>query len=211
MFVIRFALYLLIFSLGQNIFAALPCNEVLNRLMEGNQRFVDGNLLHSDLNAERRLQTAKRQNPFAVIVGCSDSRVSPEILFDQGIGDLFVVRVAGNVVGPIELDSIEYSVLYLGSSLILVMGHESCGAVDTVLKGETTDIEAVAEKIEPALRGLPKTGKNAVENAVKANARYVANYVKSTPAIKKLVLDNKVKVLPAYYDFMTGKVEILND
>lgn len=208
---LRFALHLLIFSLGQNIFAVLPCNEVLNRLMEGNQRFVEGNLQHPDLNAERRLQTAKGQNPFAVIVGCSDSRVSPEILFDQGIGDLFVVRVAGNVVGPLELDSIEYSVLYLGSSIILVMGHESCGAVDTVLKGKTADIEAVAEKIEPAIRDLPKTGKNAVENAVKANARYVANYVQSTPVIKKLILDNRVKVFPAYYDFMTGKVEILRD
>ena len=93
------------------------------------------------------------QKPFAIILGCSDSRVSPEILFDQGIGDLFIVRVAGNVAGPVELDSIEYAALYLKSSLVLVLGHENCGAITAVLDGQTKEIEHVADLIAPAIQG----------------------------------------------------------
>lgn len=101
--------------------------EVMNQLMEGNDRFVQDALEHPNRDQERRAAIAAKQYPIAVIVGCSDSRVSPEIIFDQGVGDLFVVRVAGNVIGPLELDSIEYGVLHLRAKVVLIVGHENCG------------------------------------------------------------------------------------
>jgi carbonic anhydrase len=120
--------------LGQLSLDAMTCEMGLQRLKEGNQRYVEDKLIHPDRTSERREALQSKQQPFAIIVGCSDSRVAPEIVFDQGVGDLFIVRVAGNVVGPIELDSIEYAAEYLKSCLIVVMGHQNCGAVDAVMK-----------------------------------------------------------------------------
>jgi carbonic anhydrase len=210
---IKIFLNLLLCVLIQNAtgWAEIAPSEALQRLQEGNQRYIDGKLLHPDRSEERRLATAEEQNPFAVIVGCSDSRASPEILFDQGIGDLFIVRVAGNVVGPIEINSVEFAVEYLGASLVLVMGHENCGAVRAVMNGTTQDIEAVAAKIQPAIRKLPKKGPYALNNAIKANARYVAQELREIPLIKKLIDKNTLEILPAFYDFDTGKVEIIEN
>ena len=103
----------------------ITSQEAIERLKAGNERYVEDELEHPHRDSDRREALTSKQNPFAIIVGCSDSRVSPEILFDQGVGDLFVVRVAGNVIGPLELDSIDYAALYLGSVCILVMGHEN--------------------------------------------------------------------------------------
>lgn len=179
--------------------------ESLQRLIEGNRRYVGDELLHPNRSSDRREEILEGQNPFAVIVGCSDSRVAPEIIFDQGLGDLFIVRVAGNVIGPIELDSIEYSTKYLGSSLVFVLGHESCGAVTAVMNGTTTYIEEIANLIKPAIRHAKY-----LEDAVKENVRWVVRYLRSTPLLKQLIQEKKVDCIGAYYHLGTGSVEILS-
>lgn len=178
--------------------------EGYQRLVEGNRRYVKGDLLHPKRDQERRVQTAAGQKPFGTIMGCSDSRVPPEILFDQGVGDLFVVRVAGNVVGPIELASIEYSVDYLGSKILLVLGHENCGAVDAVQQGMTKDIEPVAELIAPALK--PNMS---LEEAIKANVKNVVAKLRKNPALAELIEKKEFAVVGGYYDLETGKVVML--
>lgn len=189
--------------------ARLTPQKALDTLMEGNKRFTEDASKHPDRTAERRLETELKQEPFAVILGCSDSRVSPEIIFDQGIGDLFIVRVAGNVVGPIELDSIEYSSLYLGSSLILVLGHENCGAVKAVLDGTTQDIEAVAYLIQPAIDSVKDQPGNPLENGVKANVKMVVDQLKKTRVLSELIAQKKLAIRGGYYDLASGKVILL--
>lgn len=180
--------------------------EAYDRLILGNNRFVDGHIQRPSLSSIRRLELREKQKPFAVIVGCSDSRVPPEMIFDQGLGDLFVVRVAGQVVGPIELDSIEYGVKYLGASVVLVLGHENCGAVDAVLAGKTAAIEDVAALIEPAIAGThPRT----LENAVKANVLFVVDHLSNSPVIAQFKREGKVNVVGGYYHIPDGRVETL--
>jgi carbonic anhydrase len=183
--------------------------QALKQLVEGNTRYKQEKLLHPNRSKEARICSANGQNPFAIILGCSDSRVSPEIIFDQGIGDLFVVRVAGNVVGPVELDSIEYSALYLKSSIIMVLGHQNCGAIQAVINGQTQDIEAVASLIAPSLE-LARTQKGSlIENTVKDNVLYVVDMLKKSPSLAKLIKEKKIDVVGGYYDFQTGAVELV--
>lgn len=182
--------------------------QALKRLMEGNQRYVKDRSLQPDRNAYRRAEVASQQTPFAAIVGCSDSRVPPEIVFDQGIGDLFVVRVAGNVVGPLELDSLEYAAEYLKASAVLVLGHEECGAVGTVLKGEMDDIEDVAQLIQPAIQNVAEGD---VAGAVKANVRSVVQYLKRTTLLKRLIDEGKMDIFGGYYHLRSGKVDLLSE
>lgn len=182
----------------------------LKRLLKGNDRYVHDMLEHPNRTSERRESTVSKQTPYAVIVGCADSRVSPEIIFDEGVGDLFVVRVAGNVIGPLELDSVEYSAIYLNSSIILVMGHENCGAVDAVINNNTKDIESVAELIQPAVKEARKSSpKNLLEASVKTNACRMKECLLKSPALQKLVKDKKIEIHAAYYNLQTGDVEIL--
>lgn len=186
--------------------------EDLKRLIQGNKRFVNNASKHPNRSEERRKEIASKQLPFAIIVGCSDSRVSPEIIFDEGLGDLFVVRVAGNVIGEIELESIEYSALYLNSKIILVMGHENCGAVNAVVQNQTTDIKEIAEFIEPAVLKAEKSGTNdLLERAIKMNAVNMKNFLKTSPNIQKLIQDKKIEVYAAYFNLKTGVVEILDE
>ena len=195
----------LLLSLLANVGFSISPSESLQRLIEGNQHYIKDELLHPNRSVFRREEISVVQKPFATIVGCSDSRVSPEIIFDQGLGDLFIVRVAGNVIGPIELDSVDYSIKTLGSSLVLVLGHESCGAVTAVMKGATSDIQDVANLIEPAIKGT----KN-LEEAVKANVRWTVAHLKKNKLLKKLIADKKIECVGAYYHLGTGNVEILN-
>lgn len=182
----------------------------IDRLMEGNKRFVADELEHPNRNLERRQDLVSGQEPFAVIVGCSDSRVAPEIIFDQGVGDLFVVRVAGNIIGPVELDSIEYSVIYLHSSVIIVLGHENCGAVDAVIKGTTQEIDAVAEYIEPAVEiAKEKDPDDLLVDSIKINALRMRDYLLTTPAVKEHVSAGKLKVYAGYYNLESGEVDLL--
>lgn len=180
-------------------------SESLQRLIEGNQRYANDDVLHADHSADRREELLTKQNPFATILGCSDSRVAPEILFDQGLGDLFIVRVAGNIAGPIGLDSIDYSAKYLGSSLVVVLGHESCGAIAAVMEGNTADIKDVANLIKPAIKGATN-----VEEATKANIRATVAFLKKSHLLKKLIAEKKIDCIGAYYHLGTGHVEILN-
>ena len=186
-------------------------DEALKTLMEGNQRFSQNKSLHLDRTSERRQELISKQAPYAVILGCSDSRVAPEILFDQGIGDLFIVRVAGNVVGPLEQDSVEYSALYLNSSILMVLGHENCGAIDAVLAGTTKDIESVAELLQPAADATKKETANRLETTIKTNAKMMADQLRKSPVLSDLIAKKKFDVVAAYYNFHTGKVELLEE
>lgn len=188
-----------------------PPKEALKALMKGHQRFMNEESEHPHRTSERRLETAEKQEPFAAIVGCSDSRVSPEIIFDQGIGDLFIVRVAGNVIGPVELASVEYSAVYLHSSLIVILGHENCAAVGAVLAGKTKDIEPVAKLIAPAAKNTVGQGPERLENTIKENVRLMAEGLKKNPVLNALIEKKKLAVVGAYYHFQTGEVEFLND
>jgi carbonic anhydrase len=196
-------------SLFSLFLAALLPTQALDSLKEGNVRFSQGKSLHPNQSEQRRMATQKGQAPFAVIVGCSDSRVSPEIIFDQGIGDVFIVRVAGNVVGPIELDSIEFAAAALHSPLIVVLGHQNCGAVNAVLQGQTKDIEAIASQIEPAAKQTKNIKKDRLEKTIKVNAQLVVDHLKKTPVLQSLIEKQQLEIVPAYYHFDSGQVEWL--
>ena len=201
-------LFFLAAFLPFNIITAATPESALQQLIQGNQRYMQDQLSHPNRSAERREALLNTQFPFATIVGCSDSRVSPEIVFDQGVGDLFVVRVAGNVVGPIELASINYSIDALGSSLILVLGHENCGAVKAVLAQKTANIEPIASKIEAALKEPLKFSENPLENAIKLNVYAVVKQLRTNALLSTWIDQKKLQVVGGYYNLSSGKVEI---
>ncbi len=190
-------------------------HQALKKLVKGNARFVSGQMKHPNLSAERRAELAKGQSPYAVIVSCSDSRVPPEQVFDAGPGDLFVIRVAGNIVGDDAQASIEYAVGVLNSPLVLVMGHENCGAVGAALKTETEGtafpgaIHDLVESIRPSVQSAMKRaeGDGVLEAAIQDNAeRVVAEVADSKPFLDQAVAEKGVKVLAARYDLDSGKV-----
>lgn len=189
----------------------LSPNAALKRLMVGNRRFAHDKMVCADRTSDRRTATAGQQRPFAVILGCADSRIPPEIVFDQGVGDLFVIRIAGNVVGPIELDSVEYSVIHNDSSLIIVLGHENCGAVTAVLANQTQDIEAIASLIEPAIQSAKTQSGNPLENAIKANVRAVVKQLIKSPVLAKYLNERKIKIVGGYYNLISGEVDLLKE
>lgn len=182
--------------------------EALKRLMDGNGNYTKDKLEHPNRNQDRRDEVASNHTPFAVIVGCSDSRVSPEIIFDQGIGDLFIVRVAGNVAGDIEVSSVEYATDYLGASLVMVLGHENCGAVKAVLSHNAKSIQPIAKRIEVALKQHGKPGNNELETATKANVMNVVEELKKVPSLARLIDAKKLEIVGGYYHLGTGKVEL---
>jgi carbonic anhydrase len=201
-----------------NSFASEPSkvspDEALKRLVQGNARFVAGHMTHvaPEHVASVRRAVAKGQRPFAVIVGCSDSRVGPEIVFDQGLGDIFVIRTAGEVVDDASLGSIEYAVEHLGSPLIVVLGHERCGAVSAAVASakEPGHIATVLKAIEPAVEQTKGKPGDPVENAVRAQALDVAKQLReATPILAERVQSGKLKIVAARYDLDTGKVEVL--
>ncbi len=202
-----FALLLSVFSWGA--LEALTPQVALQRLVDGNQRYAGDRSIHPDRTKERRQETAAKQTPFAVIVGCSDSRVAPEILFDQGIGDLFIVRVAGNVVGSLELESIGYSANSLKSALVLVLGHESCGAVNAVMQGQAQDMAAIAKLIGPAVEEAKQQKGSTLENAIKDNVQHVVEQLKGSSVLSPLIQAGMLNVVGGYYNFHTGLVELL--
>jgi carbonic anhydrase len=184
----------------------------LARLKAGNVRFVSGNLSHPNQGPGRRANLTEGQQPFAIILGCSDSRTAPEVVFDQGLGDLFVIRTAGNVVDDIALGSIEYAAANLGVSLIVVLGHENCGAVKATLDGGKLPghLPAIAKAIRPAVKASAGQPGNSLDNAVLENARLETERVaQSKPVLRKLVEEGRVRVVAARYDLDTGKVAFL--
>ncbi|MBP7075115.1 MAG: carbonic anhydrase [Rhabdochlamydiaceae bacterium] len=208
-----FRTFLIVFlglSLGLNADEMNP-TIALKKLMDGNNRYKHEKLLHPHQTKEARIASATGQTPFATILGCSDSRVAPELIFDQGIGDLFVVRVAGNVVAPVELDSIEYSVIYLKSSIILVLGHENCGAIQAVIQGQTQDIEAVASLITPSLELARTQEGSLLENTIKDNVLHVVDELKKSPVLSKMIEEKKINVVGGYYNFYSGAVKLITN
>jgi carbonic anhydrase len=191
---------------------AMPGQGAMQKLLEGNARFVSQRRLYPDQSLERVLAVAKSQQPFAALLSCADSRVSPEILFDTGIGDLFDVRVAGNVVTQETLGSLEYAVVVLKTKLIVVLGHERCGAVTAAVARETLPgaIGSLVEAIAPGLVGL--SGGDLLEQAVVANIRYQVGLIKvRSPLLSERLDRGEVRLVGARYDLDTGRVTIVSD
>jgi carbonic anhydrase len=189
--------------------------EAISKLKEGNGRYTSGNLQHPGQTTERRTELANTQHPFAAILSCSDSRVPPEIVFDQGLGDLFIVRVAGNVINDEGLGSLEYTVDHLGTRLILVLGHQSCGAVkaarETIAaKGKAPGhIQSLVKAIKPAVEA---TAKDDLETTIKANVKNVVQALRSsTPILKAEIDSGKIQVIGGYYSLDTGAVTFLDE
>lgn len=184
----------------------------LKRLRDGNQRFVNQLSLHRDQFQARMKEVAQAQHPFAALLSCADSRVAPEILFDEGIGNLFDIRVAGNIVTPEVLGSLEYAVDILGTPLIMVLGHERCGAVTAAVQGKHLPghISSFVKAIKPAISKIEGTSDDLVDNAVVANVRYQIRKLKLNSSIlSQKLLDNKLKIVGGRYDLDTGKVSLI--
>jgi carbonic anhydrase len=196
--------------------AGITPDEAWQKLVDGNKRFLENKMnACSESSTSAREALAKSQKPYAIILSCSDSRVPPEIIFDKSMGELFVVRVAGNVPDPIILGSVEYAAEHLGSPLIVVLGHERCGAVTAAVdaKGKPEgNIGAIVKEIAPAVKQAKKeaAGKSKpelIETAIDDNIRLVAaNISKRSPVIKHLLKEGKIKIITAKYDLDDGTV-----
>ena len=187
--------------------ASVTPDAALAKLREGNARFVASQVSSAKFHAAKRQETAKAQNPFAIVVACADSRTAPEIVFDANIGDLFVIRTAGNLVDDHALGSIEYAVDHLGSRLVVVMGHQRCGAVTAALAGGTAPghIQSLVRDILPAVASANGKPGDATDNTIAENARLIAARIGNEVEIGDL--KKEVRVVSAVYNFDTGKVE----
>ncbi|MFM7190948.1 MAG: carbonic anhydrase [Microcystaceae cyanobacterium] len=185
--------------------------QALTKLIEGNNRFVNQKRTNRNQNIERLVEVAQGQAPFAAILGCADSRVPGEIVFDQGLGDLFVCRIAGNIATAEEIGSLEFGTLVLGAKVIMVMGHERCGAVQAAIKGgelpgqvgsliKSIDIGNVPPKSE-----VPGD----LDKAAKANVLHQVETLKKSPILTELIAKNQLQIVGAYYDLDTGKVSLI--
>lgn len=184
----------------------------IKKLQEGNDRFVKGTSIRPNQDLKRLKQVSEGQNPFAIIVGCSDSRVPNEIIFDQGLGDLFIVRTAGQVSSYASWGSIEFAHLVLGAKLIVVLGHTKCGAVTAAYKIPDVPghIVTLINSIKPAAEEAKKHGGDQIENAVKINVAMQVEQLKNLePVLTKAVKNNDLKIVGAVYDLETGKVEYI--
>ncbi len=194
-------------------------DEAIKILKDGNTRYVNQTVTHPNADKARLAEVAKGQKPFVTINGCSDSRVPPEILFDQGLGDIFVVRTAGNVSATDQIGTIEYGTEHLGTRLVVVLGHTKCGAVTAVAKGEHVhgNIPALVSSIVPPVKKVKSAHPNEatekwLNEAIVANTfESVANVLKKSEIVRELVLDGKVKIVGAIYDVDSGKVEFLGE
>lgn len=188
--------------------------DALQRLLDGNKRFMSGKLEHPNHCEESRRGLVSGQDPLAVVLTCADSRVPPVDVFDQGLGDIFVVRVAGNVINDQILGSIEYAVAHLHTPLVMVMGHSSCGAVSAVAQGVKLDghIASLTPSIDAALKKTKGMEGHWTNNAAKVLARTTARKIaESEPIIADLVQEGRVLVVASYYDLETGEVAVLPD
>lgn len=187
--------------------------EALERLLKGNARFAESESVHPRLTPERRARLLEGQQPFAVILGCSDSRVPPELIFDQGPGDLFVVRTAGHVLGRAAMESIEYAVSHLAVSLVVVLAHSGCGAVAAAVSGRNApeaERGILVSAILPAVEEASALPGDLVENAARIHARRTAGLLRSeSPALKEMERSGRGTVVTAFYDLETGRVERL--
>ncbi len=202
----------------------IRAKEALERLREGNRRFVAGIQSQQQLASEaRRLKVAIEQEPYAVILGCSDSRVPLEIIFDQGLGDLFVIRVAGNIVAPSQVGSVEFAAAYARTRLVVVLGHSNCGAILATLKelgrpseAQSPNLRSIVDRVRPSVEPLLGTDlardhKALVHEAVRANIRVSANHLRHGSALlEQLAQTDGLMVVGAEYSLETGEVDFFD-
>ncbi len=192
-----------------------PADQALQRLLTGNRRFSVHQSIHPNQMLDRRLEIARGQKPFAMVLGCVDSRVPPEIIFDCGLGDLFVIRTAGQVIDRAVMGSLEFGIAELHIPLLVVLGHASCGAVIATIEAmehnlePEADIQALVDAIRPAVEIAETQPGNLVENAVRANIGLVVQRLFQAPVLERAVRTGALKIFGAHYSLETGLVEIL--
>jgi len=187
-------------------------NEIIKRLKTGNDNYINDRLIRTNQDAERRQSQTEGQAPFAIVLSCADSRVVPELAFDAGIGELFVVRVAGNIANTSSIASMEYAVAHLGTEVIVVLGHQSCGAVTAAVAGGDNgyNLNHLLAHIAPAI--AKATDSSNVDEVIRVNAEHtVEELTNRSTIIGDAVRSGKVKIVPAYYHLDSGKVEFLDN
>jgi carbonic anhydrase len=201
----------------------ISADQALRRLREGNQRFVsDVGKPKPRVSGGRRIELSMDQAPFAIILGCSDSRVPAEIVFDQGLGDLFVIRVAGNIVAPSQVGSVEFAAEAFGTRLVVVLGHSQCGAILATIKeleqpagNQSRNLASIVDRVRPSVEGLMRTELRhnhdaLVQEAVRSNVRASVNHLRHGSAIlEHLVESDGLRIVGAEYALETGVVEFL--
>ena len=196
--------------------------QALDKLIEGNRRFVaEVQSQAMQKQDARRYRLVPRQEPFAIIIGCSDSRVPAEIIFDQGLGDLFVIRVAGNIIAPSQVGSVEFAAERFGTRLVLVLGHSCCGAIEATVEelerpseSRSPNLRAIVDRIRPSVESLLEVGLESdrlIEQAVRANIRASANQLRhGSPILEKLIEKDELLVVGAEYSLETGSVDFFD-
>jgi carbonic anhydrase len=187
--------------------------DALTKLMAGNERYLNGSLEHPHQTSGRRGELAGGQQPFACILSCADSRVPPEVVFDCGLGDLFVLRVAGNIANDMNIGSLEYAVAHLGAQLIVVLGHTKCGAVAATVQGGEAPgkIGSLVQAIKPAVDAVKDQTGDIVYNAVCENVKRGVDQIQAAaPILSEKIKADQLKIAGAYYDLDTGKVVLLD-
>jgi carbonic anhydrase len=198
--------------------ARASATEALLRLREGNRRFVAGKHAHAET---RREDLVAGQDPIAIVLGCSDSRVPAELVFDQGFGDLFVIRVAGNIVAPSQVGSVEFAAERFGTRLVVVLGHSQCGAILATLEelrrgteNRSRNLRSIVDRVRPSVEGLLASGHDAetlVRNAVRANVRASANHLRNgSEVLERLIVKDGLLVVGAEYSLETGAVDFFD-
>jgi carbonic anhydrase len=195
----------------------VSADEALDRLMEGNARFIRGESRSSRASVESLSELVKGQHPFATILGCSDSRVPPELIFDANFGDLFIIRVAGNVMSPEVAGSLQYAGTHLQTQLFIVLGHQGCGAVQAALAAklhgarERSRIQLLLDNIIPGLDDIDQnlSQQPMLESAVEANVRWSMRQILETPEGRTRVAEGRMKLVGSVYEIATGRVRLL--
>jgi carbonic anhydrase len=204
-------------SMAHETAVTRSADDVLARLRAGNERFVNGRARFPTVQKEILAQLAKGQRPYATILGCSDSRVPPELVFDAGFGELFIIRVAGNVVSPEVMGTLQYAAVHLGTPLFVVLGHEGCGAVQAALAAKFQGardrgrIERLLENITPGLDTIraDATVEEQMHAAVEANVRWSMHQLLATPEAQTRAAEGVIKLVGAVYELTTGRVRFL--
>lgn len=203
----------------------ITANEALQKLQDGNQRFESGvRCIDTLVKQMQRRELVEKQSPFAIILGCSDARVPAEIIFDQGLGDLFVIRVAGNIVAPSQIGSIEFAAEQFGTPLVVVLGHSRCGAVMATLSDlenpsqeQSTNVLSIVSRIRPTIEPLFETElrnnpEQLLESAIRANILASTNQLRhGSPMLEQLIQEDSITIVGAEYSLETGKVEFFNN
>ncbi len=190
----------------------LTPDQALKKLMAGNDRFVENKRNYPDQDSKRLKEIAQGQNPFVAILGCADSRVPSEIIFDQGLGDIFNVRVAGNISTIEDVASEEYAVAVLNTPLLMVLGHQKCGAVDAAIKGGNPPgmIGSLVFAISPAVKASEGLPGDRLTNAIVANIKLQVSRLKASSLISNAIKEGKLKIVGAYYHLDSGKVSLID-